>query len=118
MPAAPERFRAARLNIPRLSLPAILGFAVAGFGGALFLVYTTLSGTDIKHAAGSADDVPVYTARAVPRDPLSEDPAQRTEAIARALTCSESESPRSKTSEDSWGAEKSGLLQLSEENQN
>ena len=113
---APERFRNARLDLPRLSLPAILGFTVAGFGGALFLVYTNFSGTEIKHATGSANDVPVYLARAVPRDPQPEDLAQRTAAIARALTVSESESPRSETSEDRWDAEKSGPLQLSEGN--
>jgi len=117
MPAAPERFRKARLDLPRLSLPAILGFAVAGFGGALFLVHTSYIGTEIKYAAGSANDVPVYAARAVPRDPQPEDFAKRTIAIARALTATQGESQRSKTIETgSEVAEPSGPLQLSEEN--
>jgi hypothetical protein len=100
MSAAPKRFRAASLAVPRLPLPAILGFAVAGFGGALFLAYSNFSSAETKHSLALADDAPVYTARAVPLDPRPESVFERAVSIARALTATASEAQRSETSED------------------
>lgn len=73
MSAEPEHFRAARIPIPRLPFPAILFFAVAGLGGALFLTYTSsFTGAEpIKAAPSSAKDVPIY---AVPAVPFTTDP--------------------------------------------
>lgn len=106
MPFAPEHYRAARLAFPRLPLPAVLGFAVAGFGGALFLAYSSFSEPETKHSLASANDVPVYAARAVPKDQGPEDIAQRAISIARALTATRSEAPqRSEASEAGQEAE-------------
>ena len=66
MPVAPEHYRAARLPLPRLPLPAILGFAVTGLGGALFLAYSTFSAPETSHSLASASAAPVYEARAPP----------------------------------------------------
>ena len=100
MSIAPEHYRAARLALPRLPLPAILGFAVAGFGGALFLAYATFSAPEEKHSLASASDGAVHEARAVPLDPRPEDIAQRAVSIARALTAAQSGLPPSATRED------------------
>ena len=101
MSVAPEHYRAARLGLPRLPLPAILGFGVAGFGGALFLAYSTFSAPATTHSLASVkdDDVPVYEARAVPLDPKPEEMAARATSIARALTATRSDSQRSQTSD-------------------
>lgn len=106
MSVAPEHYRAARLALPWLPLPAILGFAVAGLGGALFLAYSTLSSPETKHSLTSAaNDAPVYEARAVSLDPTPEDIAQRAAAIGRAITATRSESQRSESSETGREAE-------------
>ena len=100
MPAAPEHYRAARLApLPRLPLPAIFGFSVAGFGGALFLAYSTFHAPETTHSLASTPSAQVYEARAVPLDPQPEDVAARATAIARALAATPSESQRSETSE-------------------
>jgi hypothetical protein len=104
MSIAPEHYRAARLALPRLPLPAILGFAVAGFGGALFLAYSTFSAPETPHSLTSANDVPVYEGRAVPLDRNPEAIAARATSIARALTATRSES-RSGTSDADREAE-------------
>jgi hypothetical protein len=106
MSAATKRYRAARLAPPWIPLPAILGFAVAGFGGALFLAYSNFSSAETKHSLPVADDVPVYEARAVPLDPRPESTFERAVSIARALTATASEGPRSETSEESENSEK------------
>ena len=54
--------------IPQLSLPAILGFAITGFGGALFLAFSTFQSADGIESRRPVGEVPVYSARAVPRD--------------------------------------------------
>jgi hypothetical protein len=87
MSASPTRQRVA-LAVPRLPLPAILGFAVAGCGGAAFLAFTSFSHVEAKHPIASGNGVPVYEARAVPFDSPREDPAERATSIARALTAS------------------------------
>jgi len=94
MPVAPEHFRAARLALPRLPLPAILGFAVTGFGGALFLAYSTFSDAETSHSLVSASAAPVYEARAVPLDAKPEEAAARAAAIARAIIATRSEAQR------------------------
>ena len=96
MSAAPEHYRLARPALPRLPLPAILGFAVAGFGGALFLAYSGFSTPETSHSLVSTTTAaPVYEARAVPRDSRPEEAAARTAAIARAIIATRSESQRS-----------------------
>jgi hypothetical protein len=60
---------AANVLVPRLPLPAIFSFAVAGFGGAVFLSYSFFpGGAATTSSARSVNEVPVYSARAVPRD--------------------------------------------------
>jgi hypothetical protein len=99
MSVDPEHYHAARLALPRLPLPAILGFAVAGIGGALFLAYSGVSEDETKHVLAAANDVPVYEARAVPLDPRPESIAERAKSIARALTATQSETKRTEPSE-------------------
>ena len=72
-------------------LAAILGFALFGMGGSVFLAYTSFSHTEAKSPAVAANDVPVYSARAVPFDSPREDPAQRAASITRALTATQTE---------------------------
>jgi hypothetical protein len=91
MAVAPEHYRAARLAIPRLPLAAILGFALFGVGGSVFLAYTSFSHAEAKSPAVAANDVPVYSARGVPFDSPREDPAQRAASITRALTATQTE---------------------------
>jgi hypothetical protein len=99
MPVAPEHYRAARLVLPRLPLPAILGFAVTGFGGALFLAYSTFSGPETSHSLVSASAAPVYEARAVPLDSRPEEAAARAASIARAIIATRSEAERPERTE-------------------
>jgi hypothetical protein len=91
MAVAPEHYRAARLAIPRLPLAAILGFALLGTGGSVFLAYTSFSHAEAKPSVAASNDVPVYSARAAPFDPSQEDPAQRAASITRALTATQTE---------------------------
>jgi hypothetical protein len=89
MAIAPEHYRAARLAIPRLPLPAILGFALFGVGGSVFLAFTTFSHGETKHSFAASNDTPVYEARAVPFDSPREEAAQQTASIAQVLTATE-----------------------------
>lgn len=66
------RDRFGDLAVPRLPLSAIFGFAIVGFGGALFLSYSHFSSADRVTSARSPDEVPVYSARAVPLGPEHE----------------------------------------------
>lgn len=54
--------------VPAIPLPAIFGFAIVGFGGAFFLSYSPFRSADASSSGRSADNVPVYSARAVPLD--------------------------------------------------
>jgi hypothetical protein len=101
MPVAPEHFRAARFALPRLPLTAILGFAVTGFGGALFLAYSTFSDPETSHSLVSASAAPVYEARAVPLDSKPEEAAERAASIARAIIATRSEAQRPERAEAS-----------------
>jgi hypothetical protein len=100
MAVAPELYRAARLAIPQLHLAAILGFALFGMGGSVFLAYTSFSHTEAKSPAVAANDVPVYSARAVPFDSPREDPSQRAASITRALTATQTEVHRAEAGEE------------------
>jgi hypothetical protein len=91
MAVAPEHYRAARLAIPRLPLAAILGFALLGTGGSVFLAYTSFSHVEAKPIVAASNEVPVYSPRAVPFDPAREDPAQRAASITRVLTVNQTE---------------------------
>jgi len=91
MAVAPEQFRTARLAVPRLPLPAILGFALFGIGGSVFLAYTSFSHGELKRAAAPSNEAPVYAARAVPFDLPRENAAERAASIARALTVTQTE---------------------------
>ena len=99
MPIAPEHHRAAHLVLPRLPLPAMLGFAVMGFGGALFLAYSTFSTAETSHSLVSASAAPVYEARAVPLDSKPEEAAARAASIARAIIATRSEAQRPELAE-------------------
>ena len=105
MSVTPEHYRAARLALPRLPLPAILGFAVAGFGGALFLAYSTFSVPASTDSLASRNHAPVYEGRAVPLDPKPEDVAARAIVMARALTATANESVQSEKSQADREAE-------------
>jgi hypothetical protein len=99
MAVAPEHYHAARLAIPRLPLAAILGFALFGVGGSVFLAYTSFSHAEPKLAVAPSEDVPVYAARGVPFDAPREDPAQRAASITRALTATQTEVHRAESIE-------------------
>jgi hypothetical protein len=104
MAVAPEPYRAARLVIPRLPLAAILGFALLGTGGSVFLAYTNFSHAEAKPSASPSNDVPVYSAKAVPFDPSPEDPAQRAASITRALIATQTEVHRAEAIEEKGAA--------------
>jgi hypothetical protein len=110
MPVAPEHLRTARLAIPRLSLSAILGFALFGLGGSLFLAYTTFSHDGIEQSLMASTDAQVYDAQAVPFDSPRENPAKRAESIARALRVAQAEVQRAETVQDALPAKSEPLL--------
>jgi PEP-CTERM motif len=58
----------ARELVPAIPLPAIFGFAIVGFGGAFFLSYSPFRSADASSSGRSPNNVPVYSARAVPLD--------------------------------------------------
>jgi hypothetical protein len=60
------------------------------------------------------NDVPVYSARAVPFDTLREDPAQRAASIARALTATQTQAHRGETIEAEETSSVSGPTLLAE----
>jgi hypothetical protein len=66
--AASEHYRAAQSALPRLPLAAIVGFAIVGLAGSVFLTYATFSHDDVRYSTATTPDVPVYSARAVPFD--------------------------------------------------
>ena len=105
MSVAPEHYRAARIDLPRLPLPAILAFAVTGFGGALFLAYTSFSTPETTHSFAAASAAPAHEARAVPLDPKPEEAATRAAAVARAIIATRSEAHRSERSQAEGEAE-------------
>ncbi|MEY2502372.1 MAG: hypothetical protein QOI07_2706 [Verrucomicrobiota bacterium] len=86
MAVAPKDSRAARLALPWLPLPAILGFALLGVGGSVFIAYSTFSYGEAQRAANPPETARVYEARAVPFDSPRLEHAQPLGAIARALT--------------------------------
>jgi len=116
MAVASEHYRAARLALPRLPLPAILAFAMAAVGGSVFLAYTSFSHDEIKSSAAPSPDEPVYSARAVPFDLRPEDPAQRAASIARALSATQTQVHRAATIEEQETAPVSGPTLLAEAN--
>ena len=99
MPVAPEHLSTARLAIPRLPLSAILGLALFGLGGSLFLAYTSFSHDGIKQSAMPSTDAQVYEAQAVPFDSPRETPAERADSIARALRVAQAEVQHAETVE-------------------
>ena len=105
MSVAPEHYRAARIDLPRLPLPAILAFAVTGFGGALFLAYTSFSTPHTNHSLATVSAAPAHEARAVPLDPKPEEAATRTAAVARAIIATRSEAHRPERSQAERDAE-------------
>lgn len=116
MAVAPEHYRAARLAFPRLPLAAILCFALFGVGGSVFLAYTSFSHADAKPPVPAPNDVPVYSARAVPFDPRPEDPAQRAASIVRALRATQTEVHRAEEIEAKVAAPVSSRTLLAETN--
>src|SRR5215212_912120 len=116
MAVAPEHLRTARVAIPRLPLSAVLGFALFGVGGSVFLAYTTFSHGEIRRAAAPSNDVPVYAARAVPFEPSREDSAHRAASIARALTAAQTDVRRAETDEAEASATESESTLLTDSN--
>lgn len=114
MAVAPEHLRAARVAVPRLPLPAILGFALFGVAGSVFLAYSTFSHAESEHSNPPSTDGRVYEARAVPFDSLREDPAERAASIARALTAAQTEVRPAETVEAERPSETSRPLLLAE----
>ncbi|MEN3367861.1 MAG: hypothetical protein V7609_4 [Verrucomicrobiota bacterium] len=95
MSTAPKNRRVAVSGIPSLPLPAIFAFALVGFGGALFLAYSSFSTTEgPQFAAAKEDQVPVYAARAVPLDVPGDDVVRRTLSIAQSITAAQSDARR------------------------
>jgi hypothetical protein len=87
MSTAPKHRRVSVPALPSLPLPAILAFAVIGFGGSLFLAYSSFHTTEgPQFAAAVPDQVPVYSARAVPLDIPSNDVVRRTLSVAQSVT--------------------------------
>jgi hypothetical protein len=116
MAVAPKHYRAARLVIPRLPLPAIIGFAVVGLGGALFLVRTSVTTAEGSHSFRSANDIPVYSARAVPFDSPQEGLAQRVRSMARTLAATETQGHRTVVVETERKSDVSNPILLADEN--
>jgi hypothetical protein len=97
-------------------LPAIIGFAVVGLSGALFLARTGVTIAEDGHSFRSANDMPVYSAPAVPFDLRPEDPAQRAASIERALTATQTEVHRTETTYEQGIAPVSAPTLLAEAN--
>jgi hypothetical protein len=116
MAVAPEHLRTARVAIPRLPLSAVLGFALFGVGGSVFLAYTTFSHGEIRRAAAPSNDAPVYAARAVPFEPPREDSAHRAASIARALTAAQTDVRHAETDEAETSATDSESTLLTDSN--
>jgi hypothetical protein len=116
MAIAPEHYRAARLALPQLPLAAILGFALFGVGGSVFLAYTSFSHAEGKPSVAASSDVPVYSARGVPFDPPREDPVQRAASITRALTATQTEVHQSEFIEPQSAAPVSDRMLFAEAN--
>jgi len=95
--SAGDRF--ADIAAPRLPLSAIFGFAIVGFGGALFLAYSRFSSGDAITSARSPEEVPVYSARAVPLDPTPEQIAAGSVAGIRPTVATQAESERTQAAE-------------------
>jgi hypothetical protein len=123
MPVSPEKRDMARApkthcipspGLPELSLPAILGFAVVGCGGAAFLAYTSFSFVAAKPSPAASSGVKVYEARAVPFDSPRENPAERAASIARVLVASGSEAQRIQSPEQERTTQISGPTLLAD----
>ena len=95
------RDRFADIAVPRLPLSAIFGFAIVGFGGALFLAYSRFSSADAITSARSPEEVPVYSARAVPLDPAPERIAAESIAGTSPSTTTQAETERTRAGERS-----------------
>jgi hypothetical protein len=116
MAVAPKHYRAAGLVIPRLPLAAIIGFAVVGLGGALFLLRTSVTIAEGSHSFRSANDIPVYSARAVPFDSPREGLVQRVISMARALAATETQGHRTVVVEPERKSEVSNPILLADAN--
>ena len=112
--AAREHHREARLALPRLPLPAILAFAIAGMGGSIFLAYSIFPHGQAQYSVATAQDVPVYSARAVPFDRLPEDAVERARSIARALAATAPATHRSSAADFEGGAPVAAPVSLTE----
>jgi hypothetical protein len=116
MAVAPEPHRAPGPVLPWLPLPAILGFSLLGLGGSIVLTYTTFSYAEAERPSMQSNNGRVYEARAVPFDLQREDPAQRAEAISRALTATQVEARRAEIVEPGRHSENSEPLLVADSN--
>lgn len=114
MAVAPKPDRTARFALPWLPLPAILGFALFGVGGSVFLAFTTFNYDPPKPSAAPSKDVPVYAARAIPFDTPREDKADRAASIARALTAAQTEMRPTEEFESQQKAQSTSSLLVAE----
>jgi hypothetical protein len=89
----------ARAFVPSIPLPAVFSFALIGFGGALFLSYSFFPGADSTSSARSPNDVPVYSARAVPRDSERAALPEQSVIAARSAAVAQTESERTQAAE-------------------
>src|SRR3954452_2199839 len=73
-------------------------------GGSIFLAYSSFDHGMAQYSVAAAQDVPVYSARAVPFDRSPETAVERATSIARALTATGSETHRSASMDIDGGA--------------
>src|ERR1044071_2728713 len=116
MRVAPEHSLSGGSTLPWFPLPAILGFTLLGVGGSVLLTYTTFSFVKAERSAAQANNAQVYEARAVPFDLLPENPAQRSAAIGRALTVTDTKIRRAEVVESERSASKSQATLLADVN--
>lgn len=105
MAVAPENSRTPRLALPWLPLPAILGFALLGVGGSVFIAYSTFSYGDAKRPTDPSEAPRVYEARAVPFESPRPDRAQPLGEISRALSVAETQVRRAEEVESQHRSE-------------
>lgn len=97
--------RFAEAAVPRLPLPAILGFAITGVGGALFLAFSTFQTADGIEARRVQGEVPVYAARAVPRDSENSADVQRILSLAQRTPGGQDRAGRNEATGDAASAD-------------
>jgi hypothetical protein len=78
--------------VPVIPLSAVISFAVVGFGGALFLSYSFFPTATATSSSRSPNNVPVYSARPVPRDPAKAAVPEQSVSVAEWSAAAQTES--------------------------